>query len=246
MLLSLARATDNTFHTIRALCLDDPKYPLRREDALSVGPLSRTILDSLFTLIFLFDDLPNRANWYFKGGWRSIWEEQQLYVATYGSDTRWTDWLAERQRFLDNTADRFGLTTAEKANPPTTLKYWPIPSGMRRDKQTSAARIDLMNYLDDWYYGDLSSESHLSLPGLVMRSMALDPDQDPDECAWRLDKQRSDNVLRATVLALAFVSEIEIECRFGLVTRLKYVWTVLAGYFGLAKELYDTWYAARL
>jgi hypothetical protein len=50
----------------------------------------------------------------------------------------------------------------------------------------------------------------------------------------------------ATVLVLAFASEIEIECGFGLSGRLKYVWTVLAGYFGLAKELYDPWYSARL
>jgi hypothetical protein len=174
-----------------------------------------------------------------------MWEDQQRYVRTYGTDPRWTEWLNERQKFLDTTAARFGLTPSEVADP-TSIKYWPIPSGMRRHKYTSAARVDLMNYLNDWYYGDLSSESHLSLSGLVMRSMALDPDQDPEERAWRLNKQRSDNTLKATVLALAFASEIEIECRFGLAQRLKYVWTVLAGYFDLAKELYDPWYSKRL
>ncbi len=245
MLESLARATENTYHTIWALSFDAPTWPLEREDALSVGPLSRTILDSLFTVIFAFEDLPARATWYVKGGWKQMWQEQQLYATNYGSDTRWAEWLSERQDFLDRSAARFGITPAE-AGDPTSIPYWPIPSHMRRDKNTAAARINLMTYLDDWYYGGLSSESHLSLPGLVMRSMALMPDQDPDERAWRLDKQRSDNLLRATIVALAFVSEIEIECHFGLAERLKYVWTMLNSVFDMSRELYDPWYVTRL
>jgi len=245
LLESLARVTENTYHTIWLLCFDKPKWPATREDVLSVGPLTRTILDTLFTIIFAFEDLPTRATWYFKGGWREMWEEQQLYAAKYAGDSKWDEWLKERQGFLDATADRFGLTAAEIANP-EPLRYWPIPSRMRRDTGTSAARVNLMNYLDDWHYGDLSSESHLSLPGLVMRSGALQTDQNPEELTWRLDKQRSDNMLRATVLTVAFASEIEIECRYGLAERLKYVWTVLNSTFGMAKELYDPWYSTRL
>jgi hypothetical protein len=197
-------------------------------------------------VIFVFEDLPARATWYIKAGWREMWEEQQLYTATYAGDPRWAEWLKERQALLDTTAARFGLTAAEIANPTSAIKRWPIPGWMCRDKSTSAARVKLMTYLDDWYYGPLSSESHMSLPGLIMRSSALQPNQDPDELAWRLNKQRSDNLLRATIVSLAFASEIEIECRFDLAQRLKYVWTMLNSTFDMSKELYDPWYSTRL
>lgn len=246
LLPSLARTVENTFHTIKVLSADKPTPPITREDALSVGPLARTILDSLFLIIFLFDDLPGRATWYFKGGWREMWEEQQMLLATYGGDANWKEWLDLRQKILDEWVTRLGLSATEAADPTKHLRYWPTPGRMIRDGNTSPQRIALMKYLDEWYYGDLSSESHLSLPGLVMRSMALDRDQDQRIRDWRLDKQRSDNMLRATVLATAFVSEIDIECRYGFADRLKYVWGVLAGYFNLAKDLYDRWYASRL
>ncbi len=144
------------------------------------------------------------------------------------------------------TAARYGLTSAEIANPKLIKPWWPHPGGMLRDKRTSSDRLARMRYLNDWFYGQLSSESHLSLPGLVMRSSPLIPGHDPDELAWQMDKVRSDNFFVATFMALAFASEIEIECRFGLSDRLKYVWTVLAGYAYGAKTLYDKWYSTRL
>src|SRR6266487_5970859 len=145
LLESLARTTQNTYHTIWLLCIDNPTWPAEREDVLSVGPIARTILESVFAVIFLFDDLPTRATWYLKGGWKELWEEQQLYVAKYSKDTKWNERLSEMQKFLDAAAGQFGLTAAETGNP-TSLPYWPIPSHMRRDKRTSPARVDLMNY----------------------------------------------------------------------------------------------------
>src|SRR6266550_1109674 len=140
-----------------------------------------------------------------------------------------------------STAARYGLSPAEIANPRLVKPWWPHPGRMLKDKRTSSDRLARMQFLNDWYYGQLSAESHLSLPGLVMRSTALIPGHDPDELEWRMDKVRSDNFLIATFMVLAFASEIEIECRFGLSDRLKYVWTVLAGYAKGAQTLYDKW-----
>jgi len=241
-----ARTVSNTYHTIRILSSDKPQPPIMREDALSVGPLSRTILDSLFMVIFVFHDLPARAAWYWKSGWRSLWEGVQRYIAAHGSDPAFSEWIALQTQWLDITAARYGLTVAEIANPKLIRPWWPHPGGMLKDKSTSPDRLALMRFLNDWYYGGLSSESHLSLSGLVTRSAPLIPGHDPDELEWRMDKQRSDNFLVATFVALAFASEIEIECRFGSSDRLKYVWTVLAGYAKGAKTLYDKWYSPRL
>jgi len=241
-----ARTVSNTYHTIKILSSDTPKPPIMREDALSVGPLSRTILDSVFMVIFVFHDLPLRNAWYWRSGWRSLWEELQSYTAAHGTDPDFTDFIALQKQWLDSTAVRYGLSAVEIANPRLIKPWWPNPGRMLKDKRTSPDRLARMQFLNDWYYGQLSAESHLSLPGLVMRSTALIPGHDPDELAWRMDKARSDNFLVATFMVLAFASEIEIECRFGLSERLKYVWTILAGYAKGAKTLYDKWYSPRL
>ena len=44
---STARTVSNTYHTVKILSSDKPKPPIMREDALSVGPLSRTMLDQI-------------------------------------------------------------------------------------------------------------------------------------------------------------------------------------------------------
>src|SRR2546426_42504 len=184
-----ARTVSNTYHTIKLLSSSKPPPPITREDALSVGPLSRTILDSLFVVIFVFHDLPSRTAWYWRSGWRSLWEEVQRYVAAHGTDPAFTEWIAAQNQWLDSTAARYGLSAAEIANPKLIRPWWPHPGRMLQDKTTSPVRLALMQHLNDVYYGQLSVESHLSLPGLVMRAAPLIPGHDPDELAWRMDNQ---------------------------------------------------------
>ena len=51
------RIADNTHRTIRFLLAQSPEVPTRkREYALSAGPLARTILDSLCTMVFALQD----------------------------------------------------------------------------------------------------------------------------------------------------------------------------------------------
>ena len=79
-----------------------------------------------------------------------------------------------------------------------------------------------------------------------MRAGALLPRQDQDVRDWRLAKQRSDQVTAASLIALAFASEIDLAFEYGLRARLNYVWTLLDEHVGMARELYDPWYKNRL
>ena len=80
-----------------------------------------------------------------------------------------------------------------------------------------------------------------------MRVGGLLPDhENPELHQRRLKKQRWDQVMAASLIALAFASEIEIAFGYGLKTRLVYVWTLLAEHVGMARELYDPWYKSRL
>src|SRR6266851_3389136 len=65
----------NTFKTIKYLCSEtSPDWRHRAELALSVPPLARTILDALYTFVFLLEELPSRAEWYMCSGWRELAE----------------------------------------------------------------------------------------------------------------------------------------------------------------------------
>ncbi len=45
-----------------------------------------------------------------------------------------------------------------------------------------------------------------------------------------LDKSRSDDVVTTITLVVALLSELEIEFRFGLSDRLKFVWGIIQEY----------------
>lgn len=241
----IARVQGNTFRTIRALSLDAPQWPLQREDVLSVTPLVRGMLDALFTTILLLQDVPAQAIRFTRAGWRENAEEFARHEALYSTEPQWESWLNEFRLYLKGAAASDGITTDEAANL-KRLPYWPIPSQMLGDSALSPEAQALLRYLNDWFYKNLSAHVHLSWPGLVMRSAALLKYGDDIERTERLDKQRSDQVLMASLIALAFASEIEIHFQFGLGPRLLYVWGILIGYFGMARELYEPWYRSRL
>src|ERR1700679_274523 len=69
LFLLTVRIADITSRSIRWLSAEKPPNPARiPEYCLSVPPLNRTILDNLFTVMFVLEDLPARCEWYHKRG----------------------------------------------------------------------------------------------------------------------------------------------------------------------------------
>jgi hypothetical protein len=237
--------TANTYHTVRILAADPHPHPsVRREFVVSAPPLARTVLDSLFTVIFLFEDLPERIRWYLKSGWRELYEEHQRHRSTYGSDPAWSDWLAKQAAFVDQMKIDWGITPDQQANP-SKIPWWPNPGQMIRDKKTARTRTDYLAYLNDWFYKELSSDSHLSWPGLARRSMHF-LNKDREQRDRNLDKFRSDCFTVTVALVLAVLSEIQIELQYDLAERLKYIWGVLKPGFLMVRELYEYRYEKSL
>jgi len=103
-----------------------------------------------------------------------------------------------------------------------------------------------LEYLNDWFYRDLSAESHLSGYGLMRRGgVLLAPDKHENR-EEMLRKYKSDQVSITITLLLALASEIEAHFLFGLAERIKYVWCILNAYSIAARELYDRRYSALL
>jgi hypothetical protein len=105
------RTADMTYRSVRWLCAEVPPDPDRSlEYCLSVPPLNRTILDNLFTVLFVLEDLPSRCDWHYKASWREERIELERYKQEFGTLPEWQDWLARAQAHSDFGITFLGLT----------------------------------------------------------------------------------------------------------------------------------------
>ena len=245
MFLTFAYVAKNTYRSILFLCDMVSKDPARRiEYSISSIPLLRVILEEIFTLVFISEDVEKRIEWYHKAGWRESKEEYDRCLALYGKDNNWATWFMEYQNHLDKAKKLFDITATEFSNPEKNILRWPTPGRMKNHVKSSVL-TDFMQYLQDWYYKQFSQASHLTYPGLaVMGSHFL-----PSVSATKennLKKLRSDCAFHSITLILAFFSEVENILKFSHKEELKYLWTVVGEYWEYAKELYDRRYQSLL
>jgi hypothetical protein len=118
--------------------------------------------------------------------------------------------------------------------------------GVKKNGTLPSSRT-FMNYLDDWYYKELSVQSHLSAFGFETPGGILSKGLPPDEDAAReLQRFRSIQVSKSVTLTMIFLSELELSLRLGFQERIKYVWTILAAHALEAKEIYQLRYSSAL
>jgi hypothetical protein len=103
-----------------------------------------------------------------------------------------------------------------------------------------------LSYLYDWYYKELSSTSHLSYPGLILRSKVLLLEQDDQGRADDLIFLRSYFFFQTVGLVLALLSEVQSEAMFSFADRLKYVWRIVNEYSPDCREIYSNRYESLL
>ena len=237
------KLSSTTYQLIRFLCKDRFIDPWQtRRFVTAAAPLTRSILDSLFALVYLFDDIRAKSDIFVKGGWREMCEETERMKREYGSTPKWVEYLDERGKRMDIMQKARGMPPC---GPETSkLPYWPTPGQMMRSNQLADERRNFLTYLNDWYYRELSSAAHLSFPGLIIRGSPLLIDDDSSET--KLNVLRSYYLTQTICLVLALLSEVQVEAGFGFADRLKYVWRIVTEFFDDAKEIYEMRYAERL
>ena len=116
---------------------------------------------------------------------------------------------------------------------------------MKSHKGLSTRRRDYLCYLNDWYYGEQSAISHLSLAGALKRTgfFFMEDDDNRDSV---LENFRSYWILMTIIIVLALLSEIEAELECDLAQKLKYVWCIVNSHWEVARELYEFRYAQLL
>lgn len=250
LFLLTLRTADVTSRSIRFLCAEKPPDPHRLlEYCLSAPPLNRTILDNLFTVLFVLEDLPERCAWYYKAAWREERLELQRYQAEYGQSPEWDEWLGQLAAHSMFCIKFLGISAEEVAQP-AKMNRWPnagamVTYGLNPSTAKPPGRA-FMEYLNDWFYKDLSQQAHLGGAGLMKRASVLLNDRKDPERQRALTKSKYVWIGQTIALTLALASEIEGHFHFGQRERLNYVWGLAAPVIGVVKELYDKRYSRLL
>lgn len=236
LLRTTVRVAERTFAAIRYLTLDKQRGELPPVTlATAVSPLARTLLDSLFTVVFMFENPADRMSHYLRSGWREATEHHARLTARHGNEPEWTDWLAGYRKWIDAHDSDLGIGVAEKSNPQSVL-WFPNPGKMMR-KATNPATRDLLGYLNDWFYRSLSADSHLSYIGLANRGGILAGASDAVQ-----ESVRHLVFLTAVTLYVALLSEVIVAARLPYETkRVHGMWQQLLPYPS-AQELWQKRY----
>jgi hypothetical protein len=235
----------NIFRAMRYFCADKPPDPSRKpEYANAARPLARVILEIVFNVIFLLEDLTSRTERFEKAGWRSMAEDLERFTKSYGEDPDWSPYLKVFGDHVERGREFFRLTEAEFENP-RSIPKWPLPRGMREQASTEVAAH--LQYLADWFYKNLSEDAHVNWLGLVRLGAGLMGDYggviDVD---WNLAKQKSDTLATTVILLLVLLSELEISLKLGLGPKLPYLWRIMNEGFLASKEVYVRRFDGRL
>jgi hypothetical protein len=179
------------YRAARFLAAEKPvDFSRKREYVLAVAPLGRSVADAFANLVFLFHDLDGLTWRYIRGGWREEFEHLQRNRARVEEDPEYSRYLDTLEARIDELRLSLGIEEGQESKVP----YWPILSQMKREPGLEGIRLDLLKFVDDWFYKNLSSESHLSGPGLYRRAQFLVKpqhqlrDNDLEELACGLDR----------------------------------------------------------
>ena len=116
-LRSLVLVSENTYAAIRYLTSNDPAPGRKLEFGVAVGPLVRSILDSLCTVVFLLEDPRERTRWFMKAGWREVAEEYERYQERYAEQPEWEQWIEGFGEFVDRMGAAWGISEEEAERP---------------------------------------------------------------------------------------------------------------------------------
>jgi hypothetical protein len=237
------RAAQIAYLSSLYLCGDLPPDPRRKSEfCVSLAPVNRALLDILFTLTFILEDLPNRCKWFHEAGWRETRLELDRYAAEYSQLPEWQNWLSELNQFVNAGPSLVNLTPQQASNP-KELRSWPTPGAMSRHGVTPNSPLTpnraFMKYLNDFFYIDLSQQTHLAAWGMVKRtSFLLDEIKNMPSTEAQVKKYRYYQIGQAVAFVLAVASEIEAHFDFGLRQDALYVWGVAASSIVVVDEVY--------
>lgn len=239
------RISITAYETLRYFSAELPRNDAARkpEFVVSAPPLIRSILDALANILFLFEDIGPRSVEFARRAWKEDNERGQRYRKRYGNDASWAEFFAHLDRRDAEVRSALQISDEDAQ----ALRRWPTLGAMisknvkEKDRLRDDARRAYLVFLNDWFYKDFSSDTHLSPPGfyrraeLVLRESRL----------WNEQERLAQGILRTKALVaaigllLAMSAELEHELGFGMGERIVRIWSRLNYYSPDLRELYE-------
>ncbi len=230
----------------------DPQW--RWEEVLVFPSLNRTILDALFNVVFMLENIEERSSWYHKSGWREQVLEHDRWLSEYGSDPDWQAWLPGLKSLIDRGVVQFSVSDSEIENPKKNIKPWPS-TGQMADFEVDPTKRpparQFLHYMTDLYYRDHSGQSHMSFLGMMKLGVILSADDlSKDERAEQekdaLPRLMTSHISRTSFLLLCLISELQNYFKFSgnIELRILSLWHTFIPYFPEAKDIFERRYSA--
>lgn len=212
------------------------------EYGITTSPLVRSLLELLFTIVFVREQPRPRVRWFHHSGWRELKELLDVLRARYESQTKWKPKLRQLHESLEHLrrAHRISKRAAEN---PRAIQYWPTAMKMldpKKDYLRKRSRLFLEHLV--LRYRSLSQDHHMSGAGIIRVYAKLLIDEKDERRGPILKELKINNVMLATAILLAIFSEINDICRFDRGLALAYCWGILAENRDEAQEMYDLRY----
>lgn len=240
------KITKINYDVIRYILADYPEDNARKASfCIAAFPIARTILDSLFSIVFLFDNPVENAKWYMRSSWREHREELDRFMERYSADPDFNEYIENRNKWLTESADEM-LISKEERFQMTRIPYWPVGHQMIKHQKLSAPRKAFLEYLNKWFYGSLSSASHLSGPRLIPAMLLLKGMEGGGPLSLTFQRYKSEAMFTAITLQLAILSECISQLDLEYREKAKYLWVILGDYWPPTKEIYSNRYQSLL
>jgi hypothetical protein len=203
-----------------------------------VPAINRQLLDLLFSLVYMLDDLSPRSLQYQRAGWRELDQEYRMFKTQFSKDAEWRQHFKNVKGVLDNMIRLYGVTEDEQKDP-RLIPFWKHPFELKDEKTKSR---EYLRYLEKWLYGDTSAQAHLSFGGLAMVGPFLVADivggQDEEWVKNRIILQyHYKHFSRTAIVTLAIATEIDNHFKLGNAAAAAYLWNVFSDYSAEAKEM---------
>jgi hypothetical protein len=235
----MVRFARNSYDAVRYVTATTPEDPRRRPNYVMVVPtINRQLLDLLFSLVYMLDDLGPRSLQYQRAGWRELDQEYRMFKTQFAKDPEWKQHFQNVRNNLDILIRQYGVTEAEQKDP-RLVAFWKHPSELKDERTASR---DYLRYLQKWLYADTSAQAHLSFGGLIMVGAFLVADiiggQDEEWVDSRIRVQyHFIHTSRTAIVTLAIAAEIDAYFKLGNAAAASYLWNVFAEYSTEAKEM---------
>lgn len=203
---------------------------------LTIPSITRTMIDNLFTVVFMFDQGKFLQNytWYAKSSYREAWEELQRYKKDYPQHSDYIDFFENGLReYAKGLKEHLQATNAELSNP-SGLKYWPTLTQAIHPKYTKTYNLtdpcrEFLVWLNDWSYREISQIAHHTAWGvskigsfLLRNSLSKEMQDQIDGDA--IDRFRSGQIANAVTALLCFATEINHHYKLNHNVNLLFIW----------------------